>query len=188
MDQIQSLADRETNVSTSNGFLIRRAHRHDMPRIADFVRSSADWYREIVDPDDMAEHDVDEAWADRNYRLREFYIGAADDEPVGTISLQWLGPWVYLGYIYLDVAHVGRGYGGRLMRFAEREARARGAEGMCLIAHPDAHWARKAYLKYGFEITRRRKERVLAWNDGSLQPYYEEGFELYQLPFDNDDN
>lgn len=181
MERTHSSSDAAPPASSA-GFQLRRAERSDMGRIAAFVRSSADWYREICDPDDMDEHDVGEEWAERNFALREFYVGSADGEPVGTISLQWFGQWMYLGYIYLDVAHVGKGYGARLMEFAKQEAERRGAEGLCLIAHPDATWARKAYLKFGFDITRQSKPEVLAWNHGALEDYYEEGFEFYQLP------
>lgn len=162
---------------------IRRARLDDMPQIADFIRSSADWYRAFVEEGDMGQHEVDESWAAENYRKREFYIGHADGEPIGTISLQFFGSYAYLGYIYLDVAHVGKGFGGTLMRFAESIARSRGTDGMCLIGHPEATWARKAYLKYGFDIIETERERVVAWQDGCLCPYYEEGFELYLYPF-----
>jgi len=165
---------------------IRPARRDEMSLVADFVRSSADWYREFLDEKDMAEHDVDEKWAEVNFERRDFYIGGADGEPVGTISIQYFGDWAYLGYIYLDVAHVGKGYGRRLIEFAEEVIRKRGARGMCLIAHPDATWARKAYLKYGFQIVERDRERILAWNGGCLKSYYEEGFELYTFEFENE--
>jgi GNAT superfamily N-acetyltransferase len=150
-----------------------------MDRVADFVRSSAEWYREIVDTRDMREHDVDDNWATINFARRDFYLGFAGETPVGTISLQYFGDYAYLGYIYLDVAHVGKGYGHTLMRFAEETSRRRGMKGMALIAHPHATWAKKAYLKYGFEIAERQRERVVAWNAGALRPYYEQGFELY---------
>ena len=132
----------------------------------------------------MSEHDVDDEWARVNFERRDFYIGGTDGTPIGTISVQYFGEWAYLGYIYLDIAHVGKGYGRRLIEFAEEVARGNGARGMCLIAHPDAIWARKAYLKYGFEIIERDRERVLAWNGACLEPYYEEGFELYAFDFD----
>lgn len=166
-------------------FRIRPARRDDMSRIADFVRSSADWYRPFVHEDDMAEHDVDEAWAEENYCKRDFFIGCLGDEPIGTISLQQFGDWIYLGYIYLDVAHVGNGYGQVLMQFAERRARELQSRGLALIAHPEASWAKKAYLKYGFEIVASEPQEVLAWEGGALQPYYEQDFELYLYDFDD---
>ncbi len=163
-------------------FRILPAKLSEMELVADFVRSSAEWYRPIVDEKDMGQHAVGPQWAKKNYELRDFYIGRIGDKPIGTISIQRFGDWAYLGYIYLDVAYVGLGYGGRLMRFAQDVAKKTGARGLCLIAHPKATWARKAYLKFGFEITETSRERVLAWKDGALRPYYEEGFELYQLP------
>lgn len=162
---------------------IRRAVFPEMSQIAEFVRSSAEWYRPILDPQDMEEHDVDEEWAVRNYKLRDFYLGVADGVPVGTISLQYFGDYAYLGYIYLDVAHVGKGYGQKLMKFAEGVARKKGMKGMCLIAHPKATWACKAYLKYGFDILETERDQVLAWNDGFLNDYYEEGFHLFLYDF-----
>ena len=159
---------------------IRHAARADMSTIADFIRSSADWYREFVEEEDMSEHDVDASWEEENFLRRHFFVGRTDEgEDVGTISMQFFGDVAYLGYIYLDVGHVGKGYGHELMTFAERVAREAGIRTMILIAHPEAEWAKKAYLKYGFEIIETEPERILAWRDGLLGPYYEQGFELY---------
>ena len=163
---------------------IRRARRSDMRQIADFVRSSASWYAEFVDASDMGEHEVDEAWEEKNFSLRDFYIGHADGEPVGTISLQVFGDYAYLGYIYLDVAHVGKGYGHTLMTFAESLVRRMGLRGMVLIAHPEATWATRAYEKFGFECIETDKDAILCWQDDCLKPYYEEGFELYRYAFE----
>lgn len=164
---------------------IRPARREEMDKVAEMVRSSADWYRPFVDEKDMAEHDVDEDWKDRNFELRDFYIGEVDGVAVGTISTQSFGDFAYLGYIYLYTDHVGKGYGQALMKFAEEVVRRQGHAGMCLIAHPKATWAKKAYLKYGFEIIETERDNVLAWEDGVLQPYYEEGFELYLYSFED---
>lgn len=158
---------------------LRPARRDDMSAIADFVRSSAEWYREFVSEDDMAEHDVDEEWEERNYRMRHFFIGSHEDQDVGTISLQFFGDCAYLGYIYLDVEHVGNGFGRDLISYAEAIARKRDMQKLVLIAHPEATWAKRAYLKYGFEIIESDPERVKAWRDGMLEEYYEDGFELY---------
>jgi ribosomal protein S18 acetylase RimI-like enzyme len=163
---------------------IRPATLDEMSMVADFVSSSAEWYRPIVDEKDMGEHAVDEAWASRNFELRDFYIGRADENAIGTISLQYFDDYAYLGYIYLNVDYVGNGYGRTLIDFAQGVARRRGVKGMSLIAHPEATWAKKAYLKYGFEIVERNKDKILSWQDGALVPYYEEGFELYLYDFD----
>ena len=164
-------------------FNIVPAKRDDMSLVADFVSSSADWYRPIVDEKDMAEHEVGEAWAEINFKRRDFYIGIANGKPIGTISLQYFGDYAYLGYIYLDVDQVGNGYGQQLMKFAAEKARQKGMRGMALIGHPKASWARKAYLKFGFDIVASKKNEVLAWQDGVLESYYEQDFELYIYEF-----
>ena len=178
---------RPTPTTESSSLRIRPARRSDAALIAEAVRSSAEWYRPLLDEKDMDEHEVDAAWAERNLERRDFYIGEAqgqadgDDsrQPVGILSLQYFGDFAYLGYIYLFTEHVGRGFGQRLIRFAETTARRRGMKGMILIAHPEATWAKRAYLKYGFRIIESERQRILDWQDGVLRPYYEEGFELY---------
>jgi len=153
------------------------------PDIIRIVRSSASWYEEFVDPEDLDEHYVNESWARENFEKRDFFVGLLDGQVAGTISLQPAGEdATYLGYIYLHTDHVGNGYGGQLMDFARDESRRRGRREMVLIAHPEAEWARRAYLKYGFEIIAETRDDVLAWNDGWLEPYFEEGFQLYRYP------
>ena len=161
---------------------IEPADRDDMDMIADFIRSTADWYRPFLDEKDMAEHEVGEEWKAINYERRDFYVGRAEGNPVGTVSLQYFGDYAYVGYVYLDSEHVGNGYGRQLLTFAAEVARKRGMRGVCLIAHPEATWATKAYLKFGFEKIASDKAEVVAWNDGFLADYYEEGFELYLYP------
>lgn len=132
-------------------FTIQRANFEDMKKIARFINSSAEWYRPIVDPKDMSEHCVDQKWMKKNYEMRDFYIGTDEQKnDVGTISMQYFGKQTYLGYIYLDASHVGKGHGKRLMDFAKFMSEKKGQDSMILIAHPDAKWAIKAYEKYGF--------------------------------------
>jgi GNAT superfamily N-acetyltransferase len=164
-------------------FEVRPAKKADMQLVREFVRSSAHWYRPIVDEKDMKEHDVSENWAETNFSRRDFYVGMVDRKPVGTISIQYFGDYAYLGYIYLHVKHVGKGYGRRLMKFAETVALKKGMKGMALIAHPRAKWAKRAYLKFGFEIVASDKRDVLSWQDGILKSYYEEAFELFLYEF-----
>lgn len=163
---------------------IKRAKYSDMPTIAGFINSSADWYREFVDPKDMDQHEVGKEWIDKNYFRRDFYIGFEGDEPVGTITHQKVGDYSYLGYIYLDKKHVGKGFGHQLMDHAKEISANKGSSGMILIAHPEAKWATKAYEKYGFECIAEEREEVLGWNKGALKPYYEEGFQLYHYELD----
>ena len=90
-------------IARTDDLAIRPATRADMPMVADFVRSSAEWYRPIVDPKDMDEHQVGEEWAETNFRRRDFYIGLADEqEPIGTISLQYFGDWAYVTMLHVN--------------------------------------------------------------------------------------
>lgn len=164
----------------SSGFVIKKAKYQEMPLVAGFIRSSVEWYRPFLAKKDLAEHEVGQDWIDKNFFRREFYIGRDGEDPVGVISHQTLGDFAYLGYIYLDTKFVGQGFGHRLMAFAERLTALKGLAGMVLIAHPEAGWATKAYRKFGFKKIAGSRDEVLAWQDGCLEPYYEEGFELYQ--------
>jgi len=163
---------------------IRPARWDDMEAVADFIRSTADWYRPFVSEKDMIEHEVPPEWKAKNFDRRDFYVGEADDQQVGTISLQYFGDYAYVGYVYLDEAFVGRGFGQQLLRYALDKARKKGMKGVALIAHPKATWATKAYVKFGFEKVASDREQVRSWNGGALASYYEEGFELYIYDLD----
>lgn len=160
---------------------IRTARWDDMTEVVDIIRSSASWYEEIVDDDDLGEHYVDMAWARRNFQRREFFVAEIDGEVAGTLSLQKAGEdHLYLGYVYLHTDHVGNGFGGDLLDFARDEGRRRNRKSLVLLAHPEAEWACRAYEKYGFRVVAEEREDVLGWNDGWLEPYYEEGFHLFE--------
>lgn len=160
---------------------IRRAADADKDDAVEIISSSASWYEPFVDPDDMGEHLVDRRWADVNFRRREFFVAQMRGETVGVLSIQEAGDdWLYLGYVYVHTDHVGKRIGGRLLRFAEAEARRRDRRGLVLIAHPEASWACRAYEKFGFERIAADRDGVLAWEGGWLEPYYEEGFELFR--------
>lgn len=147
---------------------------------AEIVSSTAEWYRPIVAEKDMAEHQVDDRWAQKNYLMREFYFGRVDGKTVAILSLQHCGDYLYLGYIYVRAQTVGRGLGRQLLDFAARAAAQRGYRGLVLIAHPKATWAVRAYEKFGFRALLRSRDEVLAWNGGFLRPFYEEEFVLYR--------
>lgn len=136
-------------------------------------------YAPLVDPEDMDQHDVEDSWFKENLRKREFLVLEFEGEVAGVLTLQDTGEHLYLGYVYLHVDFTGRGLGKVLLHRAWDEAQRRGKRGMVLIAHPDATWAVKAYERYGFQCIAADREHVLAWNDGWLAPYYEEGFHLF---------
>lgn len=169
------------SVLTASEFDIRPASRKQMAVVAELIRSSADWYAEFVDEGDLNEHYVDQAWQERNYQLRDFYLGYdKQGNAVGTLSLQYFGDRAYIGYLYLDTSCVGQGFGREFLRFACRQARLKQAGGLCLIAHPEAKWAVKAYEKFGFRRLYSREQEILNWRQGFLKPYYEKGFDLYE--------
>lgn len=158
---------------------IRPALLGDMDTIANFLRSTADWYRAFVDEADMVEHDVPEEWKEQNFNRRDFFVGELEEGAVGTVSLQYFGDFAYIGYVYLDAHYVGQGFGQELLDFATGIASRKNKKGVALIAHPKATWATKAYLKYGFELELEQRDEVLAWNNGALKDFYEEGFQLF---------
>ena len=169
-----------TGKRASPPLIITHASEADMHLAIEAVRSSAHWYEPLVDETDMGEHHVDAAWARRNFQEREFYIGRTlSGVPVGILSLQDTGEYLYIGYLYLFTEHVGQGYGKRFLQYAEVEARLRDKKGLVLLSHPEADWACKAYEKYGFHRIAEGRDEVLAWNRGWLASYYEEGFDLY---------
>ncbi len=173
------------DAGSTRGLSIEPAKWEHASTIVSILRSSAEWYEDIVEPEDLDEHYVDMEWARENLERRDFYVGRVDGEIAGTLSLQRVGDdALYLGYVYLHTDHVGNGYGDDLLYFAREKARSEGRSQLVLIAHPEAVWARKAYLRYGFEIIATDRSEVLGWHDGWLKPYYEEGFELYRYSVD----
>ena len=164
---------------TDQNLKIKPAQKQDMDTIAKFIRSSAEWYEKFVDEKDLSEHYVGEKWKEENFKKRDFYLGKNEETPVGTISLQYFEDVTYLGYIYLHTNHVGKGYGHQLIDYAKDLSEKKGQEAMVLIAHPEATWATKAYEKYGFKKFLTKRSDILAWKDGLLKEYYEEGFHLY---------
>lgn len=161
--------------------IFKEVEYKDMDIVANIIRSSSDWYKEFVEPEDMSEHEVGKKWIEKNYNKRDFYLGksTAEKKSVGTVSLQFFDDVVYLGYVYLKTDYVGRRYGRQFLDFARKKSLDSGAKEMILIAHPEATWATKAYEKFGFEKYSSKKENILSYKDGLLKPYYEEGFHLY---------
>ncbi len=184
---MQTLEKRQTLTQApakENSLAIRPAQWDDMENIANFVRSTAEWYRPLSNEKDMAEHSVDENWKEVNFQARDFYVGYDGDTPIGTLSLQYFGDYAYIGYLYLDASCVGKGYGKQFMQFAEKTALKKGLKGLFLISHPEAHWAVKAYEKFGFVATYTEKEDILKWNNTCLETYYEENFHIFIYDFE----
>ena len=174
-----------TDISISTGkymsiLTFKRANYQEMSIVAELIRSSAHWYEPFLAKKDLKEHYVGQEWIDENFHKREFYlVSHSDKKNVGMISLQFEFNYTYLGYVYLCSKQVGKGYGKHLLDFAKKHTIEKSMDGIGLLAHPQAHWALKAYEKYGFKKILTKKDEILSWNNKLLRPYYEEGFELY---------
>lgn len=160
---------------------LRPTVRPDLRTVVEILQSTVDWYAPFVTPEDLdSQHDVDMAWALENFEKRDFYSAVIDGEVVGVLTVQEAHDWLYLGYVYVHADHVGKRIGRRLLDHAAEQARRRGKRGMVLLAHPEATWAVRAYQKYGFQQIAESDGQVLAWNQGWLRPYHEEGFRLWR--------
>jgi len=153
--------------------IFKEVEYKDMGTVANIIRSSAKWYKDFVEPEDMSEHEVGEKWIAKNYNQRDFYLGksAEENKSVGTVSLQFFGDVVYLGYVYLITDYVGKRYGRQFLEFARKKSQENGAKEMILIAHPEATWATRAYEKFGFKKYISSKEKILSYKNGLLKPY-----------------
>jgi ribosomal protein S18 acetylase RimI-like enzyme len=159
------------------GFTIIKATRGMMNEVRDCINSNYDLYKEISDPDDLSEHQVDNAWAERNFKIREFYL--LQDEETGEFtgegSFQVLGKFAYIGYFYIKPGFQGQGRGKFLMKFLEERTIASRLHDLRLFVHEKATWARDFYEKMGFNVINSKKAEIIALNKGILKPFYEEG-------------
>lgn len=87
------------------------------------------------------------------YRM---FIAMVDDALVGVIGMisnhnLHDGFSMYLEHVIVDEAHRGKGYGGKLLAFAEARAREEGCQLLELDADYDAESAMGMYEKIGFK-------------------------------------
>lgn len=150
-----------------------------MSHVRDCVNSNAHLYRDLVDPVDLPEHEVDEAWAERNFAIREFYLVKEDGKFVATGSYQDLGDFAYMGYLYVKPERQRAGIGRLLVSFLEARALLDEKADLRLFCHPRAHWALSFYEKVGFREVTRSKEEILGMNGGVLAPFYEQDAVLF---------
>jgi len=158
-------------------FTIIRASRELMGEVRTIINSNHDLYKDIVDPVDLPEHWVDDAWAERNFAIREFYL-ARDDAPkhyVGTASYQNLGKFAYIGYFYIKREFHWQKYGQTLMKFIEMRTVLDHVTDLRLFCNPKSMWARDFYIKIGFKVLSSEKNEILAMDNGVMKPFYEQG-------------
>ena len=147
-----------------------------MEEVRTCINSNYDLYKDISDPKDMSEHQVDDAWAERNFKIRELYL-LQDDETgdyTGEGSFQVLGKFAYIGYFYIKAGYQGQGRGKALMRFLEQRASDSGKIDLRLFVHEKATWALAFYETMGFKVYKKKKKAILALDNGILEPFYEE--------------
>jgi ribosomal protein S18 acetylase RimI-like enzyme len=161
-------------------FNIIRAPLELMDEVRTCINSNYDLYEKIVDPVDLAEHQVDKIWAERNYKIREFYLAREDHKYVGTASYQKLGSFAYIGYFYIKNGFQRQGFGRVLMNFMEMRTLMDNVTDLRLFANAKSQWALNFYERLGFNIAWRKKEDILALDNGIMKPFYEENSNFLQ--------
>ncbi len=158
-------------------FTIVRASQELMVEVRAIINSNYDLYVGIVDPVDLPEHQVDDAWAERNFAIREFYLARDDDvkQYVGAASYQNLGKFAYIGYFYIRRELHRRKYGHALMKFIEMRTVLNHLTDLRLFCNPKSTWARAFYENMGFKVLASDKAEILAIDNGVMQPFYEQG-------------
>jgi len=158
-------------------FEIIRATRDMMVHVRDIINSNYILYASIVDARDLGEHSVTDAWADKNFKIREFYLLREDGrgEYVGAGSFQVLGDFAYVGYLYVRFGCQRRGLGQVLVSFLGQRAMEAGIRDLRLFVNEKASWARDFYARMGFTLYLSRKEDILGLDGGIMTPFYEEG-------------
>lgn len=155
-------------------FSVIRASMALMDEMRECINSNAPLYDQIVAPQDMSEHIVDQTWAERNFKIREFYLARDGGQYVGGASYQKLGDFAYIGYFYIKNQLLRQGYGRKLMQFMELRTMKDEVTDLRLFANPKADWAVNFYTKYGFHILSSDKQEILAMNNKVMEPFYEE--------------
>ena len=163
-------------------FSVIRASLTLMSEVRGCINSNYDLYEPIVDPVDLPEHFVDEAWAKRNFDIREFYLGRDSDTAqfVGTGSYQNLGEFAYVGYFYVKREFQRQGLGRALMQFIEMRAKVDQISDLRLFCNQASTWAFDFYTKIGFHILTSDKAEILAMNGGVMAPFYEQNSDFMQ--------
>jgi GNAT superfamily N-acetyltransferase len=161
-------------------FTVIRASMALMNEVQACVNENAFLYEYIVDPKDLGEHHVDTAWAERNFKIREFYLARAEGEYVGAASYQKLGSFAYIGYFYIKPKCHKLGYGQQFMRFLEMRTQSDNVTDLRLFANGKANWALSFYERVGFKVLMTEKQDIMNIDNGIFKPFYEEGAYLLQ--------
>lgn len=163
-------------------FAVYRASWELRNEVQACINSNNKIYESIIDRIDQSEHQVDDQWAERNYKIREFYLGRADGNYVGMGSYQNLKTSAYIGYLYIKPEFQRKGYGIGLMNFLQVRTITDNLPYLRLFANSKADWALQFYEKLGFKIKSKEKREILSMDGGIYQPFYEQNSYLLEKP------
>jgi GNAT superfamily N-acetyltransferase len=145
-----------------------------MDEVRAIINSNYDLYKDIVDPVDLSEHNVDKSWADRNFKIREYYLARYDGQFVGTGSYQNLKTCAYIGYFYIKRSFQRKNFGRGLMQFLELRTMTDKITKLRLFCNPKSTWAVTFYKKVGFYVLSDDKQEILTLDHGVFKPFYEQ--------------
>lgn len=151
-----------------------RASYELMDEVRAIINSNYDLYKDIVDPVDLSEHNVDKSWADRNFKIREFYLARIDGQYIGAGSYQNLRNCAYIGYFYIKRPFQRRNFGRGLMQFLEMRTMTDKLTKLRLFCNPKSTWAVEFYKRLGFSVLSSNKQEILALDKGIFTPFYEQ--------------
>lgn len=141
----------------------RDANPADAPALrALFAESFVETFGHLYRPADLQEFLETNSMAKWERNLSDaqvaIRIAEAEGELAGFVELapkqlpyETSAPAIELRRLYLRSSAHGRGIADELMRWALREATARGAQEIVLSVYVDNHRARRFYERYGFE-------------------------------------
>lgn len=141
----------------------RDANSADAPALrALFAESFVETFGHLYRPADLQEFLETNSMAKWERNLSDaqvaIRIAEAEGELAGFVELapkqlpyETSAPAIELRRLYLRSSAHGRGIADELMRWALREATARGAQEIVLSVYVDNHRARRFYERYGFE-------------------------------------
>ena len=162
-------------------FSVIRANLELMDEVRTIINSNFDLYEPIVEEKDLSQHDVTRKWAERNFKIREFYLGREAGKFVAMSSYQSLGDdLAYVGYFYVKKKHQRNGYGRAMMEFLKLRAKQDGVTKLTLFVQPKANWALRFYEKTGFSMLSKEKDEIISLHDGVYRPFYEENSYLLE--------
>ncbi|WP_457558730.1 GNAT family N-acetyltransferase [Candidatus Harpocratesius sp.] len=153
--------------------LIVRAGTELIPEIVEILNSNAPLYRNIIhDASCSDEIDVDQAWAEKNFQFREFFILRDNGAYQAFATYQKMEFFSYIGYFFVRYDQHRKNYGQSLMSFLEFQTMRDSLSEIRLFVHKQAKWALKFYKKQGFTVISCNKNEIITMDKGIMEPFY----------------